>query len=281
MMNNQNVAHSADMGCRKHRRMFNDVRDQAIQSSFLDSCRWSTVRKPRTRSAAYGETTGGYLITHYGWTGLHQYRSECWLRRVEHEVQVVMSRNQRVVDGIHRRGAIARVLVLCLLLAGCSTTTHSVAIDATDVTSVELFIYEYGASDPVVKRTVITDPAVVGELVKAYTDVPGKSIPVVPDAAHGDEAVDVRFNVDSGESVNLTAISLAPEDTVIVWSDSTVQQTDWGVPYGDFVRPTRRHDRLSMQRMSALAARRYSFTPSGEPRPEPRSRRCCDSARDP
>jgi len=130
--------------------------------------------------------------------------------------------------------AAAALATLALCLAGCSTPTQSVGVEASDVATVELFIYSYGSDEPSVKRTVISDPEVVAELVKAYTDVPGGLVEDVPESAVGSEATDVRFTLEDGDVVDLTRVSLAPEDTINVWSDSAIQHTSWGVPFDGY-----------------------------------------------
>ena len=130
----------------------------------------------------------------------------------------------------------AAALALCVMfLAGCSPApTKSLGLDPANVASVELFIYPYGADDPEVKHTVLTNPELISEHVGAYTDTPGQLIASVPEEALGKEATDVRYNLTDGSSISLTRISLAPEDTVVLWPDGDIQLATWGVENADY-----------------------------------------------
>ncbi len=133
---------------------------------------------------------------------------------------------------------VASVIVSALLLSACSLgPTHTANVDAADVESVDLRFYTYGAeAPPSSPSTHIDDRALVAELVKAFTDVPGGSLSVLPASTAGAQATDITFNLEDGSVSALTQIFISYQDVVLLWPDGTIQHTKWGAPLREFYR---------------------------------------------
>ncbi len=121
-----------------------------------------------------------------------------------------------------------------LALVGCSQSESSIALDAADVETIELYFYDYPGESSPVSHTTIDDRALVTELVEAFTDMPVGSLGDLKDKLAGSPAAGVRFVLEDGGQVDMTQVFVSPKNVAIFWPDGSVERTTWGVPLVDY-----------------------------------------------
>ena len=120
-------------------------------------------------------------------------------------------------------------------LTGCLFQSESsIALDPTDVETVELYFYAYPGDGSEVQRTTVDHPGLVAELVHAFTDMPMRSLGGLEDELPGSRAAGVRFILENGEQVDMTQVFVSHKNVAIFWPDGSVERTTWGVPLVDY-----------------------------------------------
>ncbi|WP_098468337.1 hypothetical protein [Serinibacter salmoneus] len=108
------------------------------------------------------------------------------------------------------------------------------ALEPGEVLRVELYFYEPASVPGEVNRTTITDPAMVEELVEAFTDVPAGTLASRGEDLQAARVTGLRYHLVDGSTRELTQYFLQPRDVVIAWPDAPAQHTTWGVPLEDY-----------------------------------------------
>lgn len=133
-----------------------------------------------------------------------------------------------------RAAWVAVTATAVLTLAGCSTSERSVGVDASEVERIELYTFDVDSQPDEVDLTTVTDPASIEEVVAAYTKVPVSTYDGTVEELAGGRATAVRFLLDDGTDVDLTAVFMGPLDVVIFWDDGSADVTEWGVAWADY-----------------------------------------------
>lgn len=131
----------------------------------------------------------------------------------------------------------ACLVVVAAVAAGCSLfqAKHSLGVKAADVARVDLHGYTWGESTGPTTTVAIensdTHREPVQELVAMFTDVPVSSLPSdAASAAHGKEALGVRYTLTNGTTVEVTRILAGLQNAIVIWPDGTANHTEWGSP---------------------------------------------------
>ncbi len=131
--------------------------------------------------------------------------------------------------------AVLAGLVSVALLTACLPTAHrSIGVDPAHATSVELYFYAFDEQPTSVDRLIITEPALVAEILHGFTDMPVRGSGRSSADLSGKQTTGVRFVLDDGTTAELTQVFVEYYDLVIIWSDGEHSSTEWGAPLFDY-----------------------------------------------
>lgn len=141
-----------------------------------------------------------------------------------------------------RRGAILAValtltiglIVIVIFLRVFPKTKSIPELFNQPISSAEIIEYPYGSQPETVTRTTITDPEIIARISRPFDQMPVTRFGGDLSSLVGKTVTNIRFYPEDGEPIDTMIVFVDNYDSVVFWTDGSVNRTKWGRPYDGF-----------------------------------------------